>query len=80
MTVTDPDLAPVKPRLRGWLHLWSFVVAVAAGIVLVTLAGTTVSAEGAVAVAVYSLTVCGVFGVSALYHRRTWHTARARTP
>ena len=81
MTVTDPDtdLAPVKPRLRGWLHLWSFVVAVAAGIVLVTLAGTTVSAEAAVAVAVYSLTVCGVFGVSALYHRRTWHTARART-
>ena len=81
MTVTDPnaDLVPVKPRLRGWLHLWSFVVAVAAGIVLVTMAGATVSAEAAVAVAVYSLTVCGVFGVSALYHRRTWHTARART-
>jgi hemolysin III len=81
VTVTDPDadLVPVKPRLRGWLHLWSFVVAVAAGIVLVSLAGATVSAEAAVAVAVYSLTVCGVFGVSALYHRRTWHTARART-
>ena len=81
MTVTDPDadLVPVKPRLRGWLHLWSFVVAVAAGIVLVSLAGATVSAEAAVAVAVYSLTVCGVFGVSALYHRRTWQTARART-
>ena len=81
MTVTDPDadLVPVKPRLRGWLHLWSFVVAVAAGIVLVSLAGATVSAEAAIAVAVYSLTVCGVFGVSALYHRRTWHTERART-
>jgi hemolysin III len=81
VTVTDPDadLVPVKPRLRGWLHLWSFVVAVAAGIVLVSLAGATVSAEAAVAVAVYSLTVCGVFGVSALYHRRTWHTERART-
>jgi hemolysin III len=81
VTVTDPDadLVPVKPRLRGWLHLWSFVVAVAAGIVLVSLAGATVSAEAAVAVAVYSLTVCGLFGVSALYHRRTWHTERART-
>jgi hemolysin III len=81
VTVTDPDadLVPVKPRLRGWLHLWSFVVAVAAGIVLVSLAGATLSAEAAVAVAVYSLTVCGVFGVSALYHRRTWHTERART-
>ena len=81
MTLIDPlaEPAAVKPRLRGWLHLWSFVVAVAAGIVLVSLAGATVSAEAAIAVAVYSLTVCGVFGISALYHRRNWVTARART-
>jgi hemolysin III len=79
VTVIDPEAEPVvKPRMRGWLHLWSFVVAVAAGIVLVSLAGATVSAEAAVAVAVYSLTVCGVFGISALYHRKTWHTPRAR--
>jgi hemolysin III len=81
VTLIDPLAEPsaVKPRMRGWLHLWSFVVAVAAGIVLVSLAGATVSAEAAIAVAVYSLTVCGVFGISALYHRRTWVTARART-
>jgi hemolysin III len=81
VTLIDPlaEPAAVKPRLRGWLHLWSFVVAVAAGIVLVSLAGATVSAEAAIAVAVYSLTVCGVFGISALYHRRNWVTARART-
>ena len=81
MTLIDPlaEPAAVKPRLRGWLHLWSFVVAVAAGIVLVSMAGATVSAEAAIAVAVYSLTVCGVFGISALYHRRNWVTARART-
>jgi hemolysin III len=64
--------------MRGWLHLWSFVVAVAAGITLVTLAGTTVSAEAAAACAVYSLTVCGLFGISALYHRRTWTSPRSQ--
>jgi hemolysin III len=81
VTLIDPlaEPAAVKPRMRGWLHLWSFVVAVGAGIVLVSMAGATVSAEAAIAVAVYSLTVCGVFGISALYHRRTWVTARART-
>ncbi|GAA4806873.1 hemolysin III family protein [Actinomycetospora chlora] len=81
MTLIDPLAEPVvvKPRMRGWLHLWSFVVAIAAGITLVSLAGATVSAEAAVAVAVYSVTVCGVFGVSALYHRRSWVTPRART-
>jgi len=80
VTLIDPLAEPttVKPRLRGWLHLWSFVVAVAAGITLVSLAAATVSAEAAVAVAVYSLTVCGVFGISALYHRRNWVTARSR--
>jgi hemolysin III len=69
----------LKPRLRGWLHFWSFVVAVAAGIVLVTLAWSTVSGEAAAAVAVYSVTVCGLFGVSALYHRRAWASVRSRT-
>jgi hemolysin III len=64
--------------MRGWLHLWSFVVAVVAGSTLVVLAGTTVSAEAAAAVAVYALTVCGLFGISALYHRRTWTSPRSQ--
>jgi hemolysin III len=81
VTLIDPlaEQVAVKPRLRGWLHLWSFVVAIAAGITLVSLAGSTVSAEAAASVAVYSVTVCGVFGVSALYHRRSWVTPRGRT-
>lgn len=78
LTESVPPAGPVKPRMRGWLHLWSFVVAVAAGITLVTLAGTTVSAEAAAACAVYSLTVCGLFGISALYHRRTWTSPRSQ--
>jgi len=79
LTELRDDPAPVKPRMRGWLHLWSFAVAVAAGITLVALAGSTVSGEAALAVAVYVVTVWGVFGVSALYHRRTWSSVRSRT-
>lgn len=83
MSLTDslPGSVPpsVKPRLRGWLHLWSFVVALAAGATLVSLAGSMVSGEAAAACGVYSGTVLGLFGISALYHRRSWSTVRART-
>ena len=62
-----------KPRMRGWLHVYAFFVAIAAGIVLVTLAATIGGgARAAVSCAIYSLTVCGAFGTSALYHRRVW--------
>jgi len=63
-----PDGLP-RPRLRGWLHLGAFVVAVALGTVLV------VTAEGGSAVAaaaVYAFAVSGLFGASALYHRGRW--------
>lgn len=66
-----------KPRLRGWIHLWSLVGSVVTGITLVTLAASTVSARAAVATAVYSVTVSGLFGISALYHRRSWASRRA---
>jgi len=83
VSLTDslPGSVPpsVKPRLRGWLHLWSFVVALAAGATLVSLAGSMVSGEAAAACGVYSGTVLGLFGISALYHRRSWSTVRART-
>src|SRR5689334_21344253 len=60
-----------KPRMRGWLHVYAFFVAVVAGIVLVTLAATIGGGKtAALSCAIYSLTVCGLFGTSALYHRR----------
>ena len=61
-----------KPRLRGWLHAYAFFVAVACGIVLCSLAATRPGVAPVVSTAIYSLTVCGLFGVSALYHRRVW--------
>jgi hemolysin III len=66
-----------KPMMRGRLHYWSFFVAIAAGAALVTLAAATVSARAALGTSVYSTTVLGLFGVSALYHRRHWLTGRA---
>lgn len=66
-----------KPRMRGWLHAYAFFVAIVAGIVLTTLAATLHGGIAAVlSCAIYSLTVCGLFGVSALYHRRVWSERR----
>ena len=61
--------------MRGWLHAYAFYVSVAAGIVLCALAATATRRGGfapIVSCAIYSLTVCGLFGTSALYHRRVW--------
>jgi hemolysin III len=67
-----PDLA--KPRLRGVLHQYAFFVAVALGAVLVLRAP---GVAGTAAASVYAAGICGLFGVSALYHRGTW-SPRAR--
>jgi len=61
-----------KPRLRGWLHAYAFFVAAVAGTVLCVVAATRPGVTPLVSTIVYSLTVCGLFGVSALYHRRVW--------
>lgn len=79
LTTLTPDPALATPRMRGWIHFWSFIIGAVAAAVLVTLAASTVSARAALGTAVYGVTVCGVFGVSALYHRRDWATSRART-
>ncbi|MFZ2178430.1 MAG: hemolysin III family protein, partial [Rhodococcus sp. (in: high G+C Gram-positive bacteria)] len=56
MTAFGLDELPVKPRLRGWIHLWAFGVSVIAGVVLVVLSATRVSGTAAMATAVYSVT------------------------
>jgi hemolysin III len=64
--------APVKPRLRGVVHQWSFFVALAGGIALVVLAP---AGRATAACAVYALALCGLLGTSALYHRINWRPA-----
>ena len=78
MTTLTPARSALKPRARGWIHLWSFVVSVVTGATLVALAGATVSARAATGTAIYSVTVSALFGISALYHRRTWHRPEIR--
>jgi hemolysin III len=58
--------------MRGWLHTYAFFVAVVCGVVLCALAATRPGIAPLISCAVYALTVCGLFGVSALYHRRVW--------
>ncbi|KWV34493.1 PAQR family membrane homeostasis protein TrhA [Micromonospora rifamycinica] len=76
MTTSAPlRLKPVdigKPRMRGWLHTYAFFVALVCGIVLSAVAATRPGWTPLVSCLIYSVTVCGLFGTSALYHRRVW--------
>ncbi|SDC50719.1 hemolysin III [Geodermatophilus telluris] len=67
----DWEHPDTRPRMRGWLHLFAFFGAVVAGAVLVPL-GAVLGARAGFSVAVYCVTICGLFGISALYHRRRW--------
>lgn len=59
----------IKPLLRGWLHLGSVPLAVAAGVVLIVLSPSAASRVGS---AVFMAAAVLLFTVSALYHTRTW--------
>jgi hemolysin III len=68
-------LAYAKPALRGWLHLLWFEASLVVGTLVL------VRAQGAghvAAVAIYTATVSGLFGVSALYHRGNWGACWSR--
>jgi hemolysin III len=67
-------VAKVKPRLRGVIHEYSFFAAIALGALLVWQAN---GGRETAAMAIYAAGICGLFGVSALYHRVTWRP-RAR--
>jgi hemolysin III len=61
--------ADLKPRLRGWLHLGTAPLTLAAGIVLICLSPT---AETRIGSAVFTGTALVLFTVSAIYHTGTW--------
>jgi hemolysin III len=73
MTAALP--APAKPRLRGVFHQWAFVAFLAIGALTVATAPT---GQATLAAAVYAGSVAALFGTSALYHRITWASAKAR--
>ena len=64
-----------KPLLRGWLHLLWFAASLVLGPLLV------IRAHGATritALIIYAVSVSGLFGFSALYHRGNWTAAWRR--
>ncbi len=65
----DGAIAEVKPHLRGWLHLASAPLTLAAGIVLVVLSPTASTKIGS---AIYALSAVLLFTVSAIFHRGRW--------
>jgi len=67
--------ARVKPRFRGVIHYYSFWIALALGILLVALAN---GEREMIAMVIYAAGICGLFGVSALYHRHNWKLERSR--
>jgi hemolysin III len=79
-----PDLSPSsllhkpslpKPRLRGVSHQWAFFVSLVTGLALVIAAP---SGTPRLAATIYAVSVAGLFGTSALYHRITWASMKAR--
>lgn len=67
--------AEVKPHLRGWLHLGSVPLTLAAGVVLVAMSPTAATRTGS---AVYAASALLLFTVSAIYHRGHWSARTAR--
>lgn len=62
-------LDPPKPLWRGRLHQAAFFASIPAGLTLVALAR---GAEARLAAGVFAITLSGLFGVSAAYHRGQW--------
>jgi len=65
----EAELVPVKPLLRGWLHLACFFLSIPAGVVLILEASAGRAQVGAV---VYAVGLTALFGASAAYHRPRW--------
>jgi len=62
-------VADVKPKLRGWLHLGTAPLTLAAGIVLIALSPDAATRVGS---AMFIGSALLLFTVSAIYHTGTW--------
>jgi len=62
------DAVEIKPTWRGWIHLSTLPIAIAAGIVLILLAR---GVPATVSSAVFVTSSILMFGISGTYHRFT---------
>ena len=67
-----------KPRLRGWIHVYSAIIALIAGAALVSVSWSLVSTRAGIATLIYTLTIVAMFAVSGVYHRVNWKSETAR--
>ncbi|WP_370330165.1 hemolysin III family protein [Mycolicibacterium hippocampi] len=67
-----------KPRARGWIHVYSAVIAVIGGATLVAVSWSMQSTRAGIATLIYTLTIVAMFAVSGTYHRVNWKSATAR--
>jgi hemolysin III len=68
-----------RPRARGWIHLYSAIVAVIAGAALVSVSWALEGTRAGLATLLYTFTIVLMFAVSATYHRVTWVSPVKRT-
>ena len=66
-----------RPSARGWIHLCSAVIAVFGGVALVSAAWLASSPTAVVATLIYTVSIVAMFSVSAIYHRKHWHSPTA---
>jgi hemolysin III len=67
-----------QPRARGWIHVYSAIVATIAGAALVSVSWAVASPRAGLATFAYTTTIVAMFAVSGAYHRLNWRSASAR--
>jgi len=67
-----------KPRFRGWIHVYSAVIAVLAGASLIAVSWAVASTRAGLATFAYIAATVVMFTVSATYHRVHWKSATAQ--
>lgn len=67
--MNTPIQKPIKPLLRGHFHQEAFFFALGACVLLLVLSAKSGTLVGTT---IYSLSLCSMFGISALYHRPNW--------
>jgi hemolysin III len=69
----------IKPRARGWIHLYAVSVAVIAGASLVSVSWALRGLTAGLATMAYCVATVLMFGVSAAYHRIHWSSTAGLT-
>lgn len=72
---TPASGALTKPRLRGVLHQYAFLVSIVLGLLLILAAS---GGREVAATAIYAGSVAALLGTSTVYHRVNWSRASAR--